>query len=404
MNLPSKSATLGKTSLMPQEEKLETGRKRQKMTIGIPCETAPHEGRIPLTPLTVKQLTDNGHVVLIEQNAGMMAKFPDMAYSESGATICKTKTEVYQADIIIKVAPFSPDEIELMKTGQIVMSTLQISNQETGYFQALQRKKVTALAFEFLKDEYDQYPIVRSMSEIAGSTSVLIAAEYLSNVHQGKGEMLGGITGVSPTEIVILGAGTAGEYAARTAIGLGAMVKVFDLSTNRLRRLTANLGINVFTSALQPQVLEKSLRTADVAIGAMRQQNTRKPFFVSEGLVEKMKPNSVIIDVSIDHGGCFETSRLTNHANPVFHKHNVLHYCVPNIASRVARTASYALGNIFAPLLLSISDAGGINNIIKEMEGIRSGVYAYNGILTNRQIGQYFDLPYKDIDLLLLAF
>jgi alanine dehydrogenase len=266
------------------------------------------------------------------------------------------------------------------------------------------QKRITALGFEFLKDEYNTFPIVRSMSEISGTTSVLIASEYLSNVHNGKGEMLGGITGVTPTEVVILGTGVAAEYAAQTAIGLGARVKVFDTCIHKLRLMKDHLGQRIYTSTLQPKIIAKALKTADVVIGALDLMDKKHQFLVTEEIIAGMKEGSVIIDLSIDHGGCFETSRLTTHDNPVYVEHGVIHYCVPNVASRVARTASYALSNILSQLLMNLGNSGGITQIIKENTGTRNGIYLFNGILTNNYVGNLFNIPAKDINLLLAAF
>jgi len=290
-----------------------------------------------------------------------------------------------------------------MKPGQILFSALQLSTLKQECLQAMLHKKVTAISFEHLRDEGGSLTVVRAMSEIVGATSVLIAAEYLSNIFEGKGLMLGGITGVPPTEIVILGAGTVGEYAARTAISLGAEVKVFDPSIYKLRRLQNNIGTRIFTSVVQPIVLEKAVTTCDVAIGAIRAEDGRSPCIISEATVSRMKRDSVIIDVSIDQGGCFETSEITNHTNPVFRKYDVIHYCVPNIASRVARTATYALTNIFAPILVDIGDQGGIKNVIWQKAGVRNAVYIYQGHLTNKHIGDRFNIPVKDLDLLIVS-
>jgi alanine dehydrogenase len=280
---------------------------------------------------------------------------------------------------------------------------LQLPAQPENFIKKLMDKKVTALAFEWIRDEDGVFPVIRSMGEIAGGTSILIAAEYLSNVNNGQGSILGGISGVSPTEVVIIGAGTVGEYAARAALGLGATVKVFDNSVYRLRRLQSSLGTRIFTSIIQPKVLGKHLKTADVAIGALRSAGGRTPCVVNEEMVAEMKVGAVIIDVSIDQGGCFASSKVTNHTNPVFRKHGVIHYCVPNIASRVSRTASYALSTIFAPILLNIGEEGGLQNMLRANTGVRSGVYIYQGILTNKYLGDSFNLPSKDIDLFLSA-
>ncbi|WP_234461850.1 alanine dehydrogenase [Pedobacter segetis] len=389
--------------MQPQETLAPTKVKKNSLYIGIPKETSFQENRIALTPLSVALLVNNGHEVVIESGAGMGANFADIKYSEQGAKIVYDVKEVYQANIIIKIAPPTMEEVGMMKHNQILFSTLQMSTMKQDYVQALMSKKITALAFEYLRDEFNVLTVVRAMSEIVGSTSVLIAAEYVSNVFGGKGLMLGGVTGVPPTEIVILGAGTVGEYAARTAIALGAEVKVFDTSLFRLRRLQDNIGCKVFTSVMQPIVLEKAITTCDVVIGAIRANHGRSPCVVSEETVAKMKPNSVIIDVSIDQGGCFETSEVTNHKKPVFRKHDVIHYCVPNIASRVSRTATYALTNIVTPILVDIGDMGGIMNLIWEKTGIRNAVYLYQGAMTNKDLAQRFNLPHKDLNLLVVS-
>ena len=389
--------------MQPQESMLEVKAQKNQLYIGIPKEVSFQENRIPLTPLSVALLVNNGHTVMLESNAGQAANFSDKDYSEQGALIVHDTRKIYEADIIIKIAPPTPSEIEMMKPGQILISALQISTLKPDCLQALLNKKITALCFEHLQDEGGSLTVVRAMSEIVGATSILIAAEYLSNVFEGKGLMLGGITGVPPTEIVILGAGTVGEYAARTAISLGAEVKVFDPSIYKLRRLQNNIGTRIFTSVVQPIVLEKAITTCDVAIGAMRAEDGRSPCIISETTVSKMKRDSVIIDVSIDQGGCFETSEITNHTHPVFRKYDVIHYCVPNIASRVARTATYALTNIFAPILLDIGEQGGLKNVIWQNAGVRNAVYIYQGHLTSKYIGERFSIPTKDLDLLIVS-
>ncbi len=397
-------SNIAKQAMMqPQESMLEVRNKKNKLYIGIPKETSFQENRIAITPLSVATLVNNGHTVILESNAGMGANFTDNNYSEQGAQIVYDTQQVYQADIILKIAPPTLAEIGMMKVNQTLISALQTSTIKAEYLHALLNKKITALCFENLQDEGGTLSVVRAMSEIVGATSILIAAEYLSNVFDGKGLMLGGITGVPPTEIVILGAGTVGEYAARTAIALGAEVKVFDPSIYKLRRLQNNIGSRVFTSVIQPIVLEKAITTCDVAIGAMRAKAGRSPSLVTEETVSRMKPNSVIIDVSIDQGGCFETSEVTNHTNPVFRKYDVIHYCVPNIASRVARTATYALTNIFAPILLDIGEHGGLKNVIWEKAGVRNAVYIYQGHLTSQVFGERFNIPSKDLDLLIVS-
>lgn len=376
-----------KASMQPQEAMLEVKKPNNGLHIGVPKEITYEENRVALTPSSVKLLVNNGHEVVMETKAGLASHFSDKDYSDAGAKIAYSVTEVYRSDIIVKVDPPTEQEINLMHQDQLIFSAIQQTTIRDTYVKRLMQKKVTAVAFEYMRDDELTLPIVRSMSEIAGTASILIASEFLSSANGGKGEMLGGVTGIPPSEVVIIGAGTVGEFAAMAALGLGASVKVFDKSTHRLRRLQTNLGTRVYTSLLHPRILEKSLLTADVALGALRSENGRSPHIVTEDMVSKMKPGSVIIDVSIDQGGCFETSELTNHTHPVFKKHDVIHYCVPNIPSRVARTASYALSNILTPILLGIADEGGFQNYIWDKPGPRSGVYVYKGILTNKFIG-----------------
>lgn len=356
-----------------------------------------------LTPLSVALLVENGHEVLIESGAGKASNFLDHHYSEQGALIVHEKERVFKADIIIKIASPTIDEVALMKNKQILFSSQQPSLMDIHVLKAMMRKQITALSYEYLQDEGGHLSVVRAMSEIVGATSILIAAEYLSNVFEGKGLMLGGVTGVPPTEIVIIGAGTVGEFAARTAIALGAQVKVFDSSVFRLRRLQNNVGARVFTSVIQPIILNKAIKSCDVVIGALRAKNGRSPCIISEETVSEMKPNSVLIDVSIDQGGCFETSEITSHDKPIFKKYEVIHYCVPNIASRVARTATYAMTNIFTPILLQIADYGGVSNLIWGHSGIRNAVYLYQGSLTNKDMADKFNLPYKDLSLMIVV-
>lgn len=396
---------LTESGLMPQEEMLEVARGEQSLYIGIPKETALQENRVALVPDSVGLLVSNGHRVVIESNAGASANFTDKDYSEAGAEIVYETEEVYKANIIIKVEPPTLDEIGLFDTAQkqVLFSALQLSAQPKDCMKELMKKKVTGIAYDFIKDREGVYPIVRSMSEIAGTTSVLIAAELLSNANGGHGVMMGGIPGVKPAEVVILGAGGVGEFAARGALGLGANVKIFDDESHKLRRVLNNLGQRVYTSILQPKLVQKALANADVVIGALRPKNGRTPCVVTEEMVADMKFGSVIIDVSIDTGGCFETSVVRSHDNPVYKKYGVTHYCVPNIASRVSRTASYALSNVFTPLLLDIGEGGGLERMMHQPCGLKNGIYMYKGILTSKTLGETFNLPYKDIDLLMAA-
>lgn len=390
-------------SLLTKEEMLETSNKHKKLYIGIPKETELQEQRVALVPESVGFLVANGHRVVVESGAGKQANFSDADYSDAGAEISYETKEVYRADILLKVSPPNNEEISLMKYKQILFSALQLTVQPKNALEKLMTKKITAIAWDYIEDENGSFPIIRSMGEIAGSTSFLIAAELMSNANNGKGIMLGSVAGISPPELVIIGAGTVGQFAASAALAMGVSVKVFDNSLFKLRRLQNEIGYKIFTSVIQPKVLEKALKRCDVAIGAISAPHGKTPCVVSAEMVKKMKSGSVIVDVSIDKGGCFETSKITTHQNPTFLKHDVIHYCVPNIGSRVSRTASYSLSNIFSPLLIEVAESGGCEKLIQKAKGFRHGVYIYNGTLTSSILGKAFDLPYKDLDLLISA-
>ncbi|MBF9140349.1 MULTISPECIES: alanine dehydrogenase [Hymenobacter] len=384
-----------------QESMLAVETRKRKLFIGLPRETSLQENRLGLTPEAVQHLVSAGHEVVMEAGAGEPSKYADHAYSEAGAQIAYSTEEVFKADILLKVAPPTLEEIELLHAGQTLISALQMGSMTPEYIAALSRKKINAIGFELMKDPSGARPVVRAMSEIAGSTVMLIAAEYLARSNEGKGIILGGITGVPPSQVVILGAGTVAEYAARAATGLGAEVKVFDNHLYKLRRLKHNLGMQLYTSTLDTFALSQQIRRADVVIGALAVEDGRIPFMVPEEMVASMSPGSIIIDVSIDQGGCFETSEMTSHSNPVFRKYDVIHYSVPNIASRVPRTATNALSNIFTPILQEISQHGGINEVLFTNEHFRSGVYIYRGSLTNSMIAKKFNLRYKELGLLI---
>ena len=388
-----------KQQLMPQEEKLEVARHKSELFIGIPKETSYQEKRICLTPDAVNSLTFQGHRVMIESGAGESSSYTDKEYCDAGAEITKDTAKVFSCPMILKVEPPTLAEIEMLNNKSIVLSAIQLKTRQKAYFEALARKKITALAFEYIKDEDGSYPAVKSLSEIAGTASILIASDLMITTEFGKGLLFGNITGVPPTEVVILGAGTVGEFAAKTAIGLGANVKVFDNSITKLRRLQNKLNQRIFTSTIQPKALLKALRRCDVAIGAMRGKE-RCPIVVTETMVEHMKKGAVIVDVSIDTGGCFETSEITTHEKPTFIKSNVLHYCVPNIPSRYSKTASLSISNIITPYLLQIAEDGGIESAIRCNKGLKNGVYLYHGILTNKAIGDWFDIQDNDINLI----
>ena len=390
-------------SYVPLEEVLQIVPKKKQLFIGIPKENSYQENRVALTPEAVTVLVNNGHDVAVEHKAGEGSFYDDSDYSEAGAHIVYNKPELFKANVIIKSAPISDEEVGLLQTNQIVISPIHMPMLKAEVIEALMAKKIIAIAFESIKDDAGTYPIVRSMSEIAGSHAILTAAKYLSNGHNGKGVLLGGISGVPPAKVLIIGAGVVGEYAARAAVGLGASVKIFDNSIYRLMRLQNNIGRRCFTSVLEPLALAEELESTDVAVGALKPINGITPVVVNEQMVSNMKAGSVIVDVSIDRGGCFETSHMTSHQSPVFKKYDVIHYCVPNIPSAVSRTASRAISNVLMPILQQCADIGGVEDIILAKSGIRNGVYMYKGCVTNAPIAKRFNLKYTDLDLLLAS-
>lgn len=386
-----------------QEEVLDIKFKRKPLMIGIPKETAFQENRIGLIPEAVSVLVANGHQVFMEHNAGEGSRYSDIDYSEAGAKIVLDKNEVYKCPILVKTAPPVEADLPFLQMNQTIISPLHLTALEKGLMEKLMAKKITALAIENIKDENQNYPILRSMGEITGSAVMLIAGQYLSNFNQGKGVLLGGISGVPPTKVVIIGADIIGEFATRNALALGASVKVFDNNVSRLQRLQNNLGQRVWTSVLEPKILAKQLKTCEVAVGALRNDFSRAPIVVTEDMVSAMRPGSIIIDVAIDRGGCFETSELTNHENPIMTKHGVIHYGVPNIPSGFARTASQAISNVLMPLLLQIGDLGGLSEIIWHQIHLREGIYLYKGALTDFYISEKFNLKYTDLNLLIAS-
>ena len=391
------------TLLLPKEEMLEIRRRGKKISIGIPSDFHKVEYRIPLTPQAVELLISYGHEIFIETNAGKASSYSDEEYRNAGAIVSDKKQDIYKCDVIIRVSPFSSDEIDLLKGHQVLISNMQINTHCAETIQKLQQKKVTTIAYEYIENDNGCMPVVQLMSQISGSTAITIASEYLSNSRDGKGVLLGGITGITPAELVILGSGTAAEFAARTALGLGVTVKIFDDDLYNLRMLEEKLGQRIFTSVLYPKVLKKALKSADAVLGAMS-VNTNLKFKVPGEIVEKMKKGSVIIDLNVSQGGCFETSVCTDLNNPTYLKHGVIHYCVPNIPSIVARTASIALSNVLTPIIIAVGEIGGMDNYIKNSKSFRKGVYMYNGILTNHDLGEKLNLPSKDIDLLLAVY
>ena len=399
----TKPVISGSFSYETLEETLDIKAKNAELFIGIPKETAFQENRIGLIPEAVGVLVANGHDVWIETGAGEGSGYSDREYSDAGARIKYNKKDIFDCDILVKSAPVIEDDLPLLKLNHTIISPIHLSAMKPEILEHMMEKKITGLSFENLKDDSGTYPIVRSMSEIAGSAAMIIAGHYLGAAGHGKGILLGGISGIPPTKVIILGAGVVGEFAARAALAMGSSVKVFDNSVYRLKRLQDTMGHRVWTSVMEPRILAKQLKTCEVAVGALNSQNGRTPVVATENMVANMRTGSVIIDVSIDRGGCFETSEITTHEQPTFVKHGVIHYCVPNIPSGFSRTASHAVSNVLMPLLLSIGDAGGFDDYLWNNFNSRSGIYMFKGALTNFHLSERFNLKYTDLNLLMAS-
>ncbi|UMQ41871.1 alanine dehydrogenase [Chryseobacterium sp. Y16C] len=382
--------------LIPKAEKLEVIKKGKQFSIGVPKETCLNERRTCITPDAVQVLVEHGHEIIIESGAGQGSFFTDLQYAESGARITNDPKEAFGQDLILKVNPPTEDEIEFMKPNTYLVSALQINLRDKDYFLKLAEKKVNAIAFEFIVDEYKQLSLVRLVGEIAGTVSILYASELLA---LSNGLMLGGITGVRPAEVVILGAGIVGEFATKAAIGLGASVRVFDNSLSKLRRLHTIVDSRVPTSIIDPKELRKALRRADVVIGALPRLNMTP--IVTEDMVMKMKKGSVIIDITIDNGKVIETSELTTMEDPYVIKHGVIHCGLPNLTSRMPRTTTKAISNFFLSYILNYDEEGGFENMLVRKNEMKQSLYMYKGRHTKKIICDRFGLTYHDINLLI---
>ena len=393
--------TRGQFETLP--ETLAIQDKRQTFTLGIPKETTMIENRVAIVPNSVRVLVASGFQVLIESGAGEKSNYTDHAYSEAGAEICSDKRTVFQANILIKVAPPTLDELEMMAIDQVLISPLHLPIINEAYIEKLIQKRITAFAMEYLQSADGSFPIVRIMSEIAGMSVMLTAGELLKSHSGGRGLLLGGVSGVPPAKVVILGAGVVAEYAVKTALGLGCSVRIFDNDISKIMRLQTNVGRHLHTSAINPVYLAHQLTSADVVIGAIHSKHGRAPILITEEMVSRMKEGSILIDVSIDQGGCFETSEITTLENPTFIKHGVIHYGVPNIPSQVSRTASNAISNIITPLLVKIIESHNMENLMTLHEGIRNGCYTYKSCLTNEYLSKKYGKKYTNLSLLLTS-
>ncbi len=393
-----------KLGLETLEKTLKKDQGSASINIGIPKEASADEKRVCVTPGGVSVLVANGHKVVLEQNAGKDANFPDHEYSEAGALIVDNPHEVYkQSELIIKVSPPTNEELEYLTHEHAVFSAVHLGNVDETFFHKMIQKGITGVGFEFIQHPDNSFPIVRMMHEITGSMSVQIAAHYLQSHSGGQGLMLGGISGIPPATVVILGAGIIAEYAARTALGYGAQVFVMDNDLSRLRHLENALNRRIITTMANHQYLTSATKAADVIIGAAMVEGHRAPCWVTEPMIENMKSGSVIVDTVIDQGGCVATSRATTHSRPVYEKSGVIHYCVPNIPSGVARTATYALNNVIVPIILEIGEAGGFKSALWSDSTLRSGTYVYKKHLTKKTLSQMYNIPFRDIEMLIAS-
>lgn len=390
---------------IPQELLEELRKVSNRLLIGIPKELDTEERRLALTPEAVGMIVECGHRVIVETNAGLGINYSDNHFAEAGAEIVSTPAEVYQADYILKMLPPLPCEVALMKPRSTLFSMIQFNLFDSDSYEGLMRKRINAFAYELMTDDSFRAPILNVISEIEGTSSVMIAAELLSNTKGGKGILLGGIPGVPPTEVVIIGAGNAGTVAARAALGLGATVKVFDDDINKLRMLQQVLGQKIFTSNFHPNVLRNAFASADVVVGAMRYINSRRRYVIAEDLIRTMKRGALVIDLRVNQGGCFETTCCLSSSDPeVFEQFGILHYCKPNISNHVARTTSMAFSNIITPLITLLGDMGTIQTAIKADVCFRSGIYMYCGKPVNNYVSNHFNMLSNNLDIYLSAF
>ena len=387
-----------------QERMISLKNKHNSLRIGIPREISNEERRVALTPGGVQTLAANGHRVYVQKEAGLHAHFKDAEYMEAGAEVMESPGELYgTCNLIVKVGPPTRNELDLLQEKQILFSALHLGSATPDILSKLTELCITGIGFEFIRDSDETFPIVRTMHEIMGAMSVQIAARYLESSDGGQGIMLGGISGVPPSTVLILGASVIGEWAARTALGYGAHVIVLDNNLSSLRSLETVLDRRIFTAMASEHYIRESVRSADVVIGAAMTSGHRAPMLVTEEMVATMRPGSVIVDVVIDQGGCIETSRATTHSNPTYREYDVIHYCVPNMPSNAARTATYALTNVLVPYLLQIGEVGKMNEALWRNVGLRNGTYAYRRHITKKSLSTLFGLPHRDIELLIAS-
>ncbi|WP_022834329.1 alanine dehydrogenase [Salisaeta longa] len=404
MEIPSLQGLASEQGLMTMERRLKRSSDHEALRIGVPREVANEERRVALTPTGASTLVANGHEVYVEQGAGRQAHFQDDEYMEAGAELMDGPGDLYgHCDLIVKVGPPGDDELGYLQERQLLISALNLGGTTPDFLKHLMDHRITGVGFEFIRDPDGTFPLIRMMHEITGSMAIQVAGRYLESNAGGKGVMLGGISGVPPATVVILGAGVVGEWAARTALGYGAHVIVLDTELGQLRTLEHYLDRRVTTAMASEQYIRQAVRSADVVIGAMMSDGQRSPMLVTEDMVAEMTAGGVVVDAVMDQGGCIETSRPTTHSKPIFRRHDIIHYCVPNMPSNAARTASYALTHVLVPYLIRIGEAGSINEALWRDEGLRNGTYVYRQHLTKKSLATMFGMSHRDIELLIAS-
>jgi alanine dehydrogenase len=386
-----------------QVETLEVAGSNEGVLIGVLKEDFIQENRVALVPNSIRTIAGYGHSIVVESGSGEKARYSDDDYAAAGAKVTKSKAEVFKCEIIIKSSPLSVDEINQLSAGQIVFTMLPLPLITKEYLEKLKEKYVIALAFDYLQNQDGSFPVLRIMGEIAGRIAIQTASELLSIHSGGRGVLLGGVSGVPPAKVLILGAGVVGQHATQTALALGASVRIFDNDIDKIIRLQDKIGRQLHTSSINPQYLAYQLTSADVVISAMHGKKGRAPVLVSEEMVSNMKEGSIIIDVSIDQGGCIETSEMTTHKKSTFVKHGVIHYCVPNMASKVPRTSSLAISNVITPAILGLASSTRLVDLLYGNQGLLRGIYVYDGHITNQYLANHFELKYTALELLLTS-
>ncbi len=370
------------------------------MIIGIPKEIKPGEGRISLTPNNVEDLVNLGHDVIIEQGAGMKSGFPDDLYIKIGANIIESKTKLYsESEIVVKVKEPYEEELSYFQPGPLLFSFLHLSANER-LTKTLVNGKSTAIAFESVSLG-DKLPILIPMSEVAGRMSVIIGSNLLSIKNGGSGQLLGGATGIHHGYVVIIGGGTAGKSAALAANGLGAHVIVLEKDINKIRYLNDILPERISVIKSNSNNLRECVNLADLLIGTVLIPNCKAPRIVTREMVKSMNPGSVIVDISIDQGGCIETSRPTTHDDPVYKVEGVLHYCVTNMPGAFPRSSTEALSENIFPYLVNLVSEEDIVETLKKDDSLKAGVNIFNGNITIKPIAEEFNLPYKPLEKLI---